>query len=86
MNVFEAIRHPLLQVFFSALISCAGTYFFAVNGPRTLAHAIWLFAIPAIIGIVSNEGRARQAIMAFLLMLVSAASSIALMLAVWGGY
>jgi len=63
-----------------------GTYIFSIVGTRTMANAIWLFLIPALIGILFNEGKPRQALMACLLMAVSALSSIGLMVAVWGGY
>ena len=86
MSIVERLRNPALQVALTVIISCLGTYVFAIVGTRTMANAIWLFVIPAIIGIVLNDGKPRQALMACILMAVAVLSSIALMIAVWGGY
>jgi putative effector of murein hydrolase LrgA (UPF0299 family) len=41
---------------------------------RSMWNALWIFVIPAAVGIVSNRGTARQLIMTFILMAVSALS------------
>lgn len=86
MSIARTLRPPALQVALVVILSYLGTYMFTIVGTRTMANAIWLFAIPALIGIAFNEGKPRQALMACLLMGVSGLSSIALMVAVWGGY
>lgn len=86
MSILEKIHNPSIQVAITVILSCVGTYIFSINGIRTIANAIWLFIFPAIIGIVLNDRKPRQVFMASLLMIVSALSSIALMVAVWGGY
>lgn len=86
MSIVERLRNPALQVALAIIVSCVGTYVFTIVGTRTMANAIWLFVIPAVIGIVLNDGKPRQALMACVLMAVSGLSSIALMVAVWGGY
>ena len=86
MSVGKKLRSPALQIVLSALLSCIGTYLFTIIGTRTMANAIWLFLIPALIGILLNDGKSRQMVMACVLMAVSALSSIAFMVAVWGGY
>ena len=86
MSLVEKLRVPAFQIALSVLLSCIGTYLFTVIGTRTMANAIWLFLIPALIGILLNEGKPRQAVMACVLMAVSALSSIVFMVAVWGGY
>lgn len=86
MSVVEKLRSPALQIALSAMVSCIGTYVFTIIGTRTMANAIWLFLIPALIGILLNDGKPRQTVMACVLMAVSALSSIAFMAAVWGGY
>lgn len=86
MLVFDILRKPMFQIIAAVLISCIGTYFFVAMGNRAMGNAIWLFVLPALLGIVFNNGKPRQALMACLLMAVSALSSIALIYAVWGGY
>ena len=86
MSIVQIFRTPALQILITIAVSCMGTYIFSIVGTRTMANAIWLFLIPALIGILFNEGKPRQALMACLLMAVSALSSIGLMVAVWGGY
>jgi hypothetical protein len=86
MLIVERLRAPVFQIVLSALVSCMGTYVFTIIGTRTMANAIWLFLIPALIGILLNDGKPKQAMMACLLMAISALSSIAFMVAVWGGY
>jgi hypothetical protein len=86
MKTIEILHKSLPQIIMAALLSCIGTYLFVVVGTRTMANAIWLFVLPALIGILLNEGKPKQALMACLLMAVSALSSIALIYAVWGGY
>jgi hypothetical protein len=86
MSIVERLRNPATQVLLTIASSCLGTYVFSIVGTRTMANAIWLFVLPALIGILLNEGKARQAVMACILMAVSALSSIAFMVAVWGGY
>lgn len=86
MAIVESLRNPALQVALTVAVSFLGTYIFSIIGTRTMANAIWLFAIPALIGIILNEGKLKQAVMACILMAVSGLSSIALMVTVWGGY
>lgn len=86
MNISTKLRHPAMQLLTTIMLSCLGTYIFSVIGSRTMANAIWLFAIPALIAIILNDSKARQLVMAGALMAASAISSIAFMVVVWGGY
>jgi hypothetical protein len=70
----------------AALLGCIGTYIFVVFGTRMIENAIWLFVLPALLGILLNDNKPQQVLMVCLLMTVSGLSSIATIYAFWGGY
>ena len=72
MIVPAIARRPLFQIVLVVVLAVAFTFAADWFMIRSLWNAIWIFAIPALVGITLNRGVARQLLMTFLLMTVSA--------------
>lgn len=77
MIATEIYRHPLCQVGIVMILAVISTFLTDWFMIRSLWNGIWIFAAPAFVGIVANTGTARQLVMTFLLMAVSAISLMA---------
>jgi hypothetical protein len=63
---------PFFQIVLVVILAVGFTFLADWLMIRSIWNAIWIFAMPALVGIALNEGTARQLVMTFLLMIISA--------------